>query len=623
MTTLPAPAPRRPLRAAAGLGPLAERLAAHGELEVADVHVAARAAALAQETEPDAVLALALAVRALRQGSVQVDLSTIASRIERDLADGDDPPDLAALPLPWPEPQGWAARVAGSALAAAGVLRVEGDAVYLDRYHRLEQQVADDLAARAEAAPPPVDEQRLAATLARVGDAHLSSEQAEAIERAARSWLTILTGGPGTGKTTTIARLLVVLADQVEPTHGRRLRVALAAPTGKAATRLQEAVTEEWAGLADADRERVGAPEALTLHRLLGWRPDSATRFRHHRGNRLGYDVVVVDECSMVDLLMMGRLLEAVRPDTRLILVGDEHQLTSVGAGAVLGDAVEGLATAPRPVVAALTRNFRSTARIQALAAAVQAGDADAVVELLEAAAVEPGTVDTDDARQGGEVQWLPTATPEAVLRPLLQPVAEQIRAAALAGDGDRALALLQGHRLLCAHREGPAGVRHWNARTEAWLTESQGLALGAATGVPWYAGRPVVVTANDYTLEIYNGETGVVVRDAQRPDGRLRVVLDGGTGPRRDLAPSRVEAVDTLHALTIHKSQGSQARVVTVLLPDAESRLLSRELLYTALTRAEEQVRLVGTEAAVRAAVQRPADRATGLSDRIAARWR
>ncbi|CAN5498386.1 exodeoxyribonuclease V subunit alpha [soil metagenome] len=556
-----------------------------GVLEAADVHVASRLGDLAgldPAADEPVLLAVALAVRAVRSGSVCVDLTTIAA---------------LAPDLPWPKADDWSRTVAGSALAAEGVIHVEGDLVYLDRYHRLETQVGADLLARVHAAPPEVDETALAAALARVSDQHLSAEQREAVVRAVRQSTTVLTGGPGTGKTTTVARMLVLLADQAHA-RGVRLSIALAAPTGKAATRLQEAVLVELAGLDERDPERVGRPEAMTLHRLLGWRFDNQTRFRHDRSNRLKYDVVVVDETSMVELTMMGRLLEAVRPQSRLVLVGDPRQLTSVGAGAVLSDIVAGFDSPADPAspVVSLTTNFRSTRDILELSEALRAGDADAVLERLRAPSDEVAFVETDDAGP---------ALREETLRSALA-----VRAAAEAGDPAGAVAALDRHRLLCAHREGPYGVRHWNRQVERWVTEETGQPVYGE----WYVGRPLLVTANDHTLEIYNGETGAAVR---LPDGRLRAWISGSER-LRDFAPGRLDAVETMHAMTIHKSQGSQAERITVLLPEAASRLLTRELFYTAVTRAQRQVTVVGTEAAVRSAVTTPAQRATGLVERL-----
>lgn len=398
----------------------------------------------------------------------------------------------------------------------------------------------------------------------------------------------MLTGGPGTGKTTTVARLLALLAEQAALAGRPALRIALAAPTGKAAARLQQAVQLEVDRLDLIDRRRLAGLQATTLHRLLGARPDTSSRFRHHRANRLPHDVIVVDETSMVSLTMMARLLEAVRPQTRLILVGDPDQLASVEAGAVLADLVDGLGERG---VAALRTSHRFGESIGALASAIRVGDADRALEVLAAG--------------GDHIDWV-TSDATDRLREVLVPHALAMRQAAILGDGRAALATLDEHRLLCAHRRGPYGVAQWNRQVERWLTEETGEPLWAT----WYAGRPILVTANDYGLKLYNGDTGVTVAT---PDG-LRAVV-GGTG---SFAPGRLTEVETMHAMTIHKSQGSQADEVTVLLPEVESRLLTRELFYTAVTRAKTRIRVVGAEPEVRAAITRQAVRATGLRKRL-----
>ena len=400
----------------------------------------------------------------------------------------------------------------------------------------------------------------------------------------------MLTGGPGTGKTTTVAALLALCAEQAELEGRPALRIALAAPTGKAAARLQQAVEEEVAKLPPADRARLAGVRAVTLHRLLGARPDTSSRFRHHRDNRLPHDVVVVDETSMVSLTMMARLLEAVRPGSRLILVGDPFQLASVEAGAVLADLVDAVQEKTQVGVAALLTSHRYGESIGRLAEAVRRGDADTAVALLEAGGDHVELVDVDD--------------PAPRVRALVAPHAADILRAAEAGDADRALELLDQKRLLCAHREGPYGVRHWNAQVERWLGEETGEPIWSA----WYAGRPLLVTANDYGLGIYNGDTGVAVRPPASSAGRaLRAAVAGSSG-RLDLATSRLAQVETMHAMTIHKSQGSQAEEVVVILPPPESRLLTRELFYTAITRARERVVVVGSPDDVRAAIDRRA---------------
>ncbi|WP_353373346.1 exodeoxyribonuclease V subunit alpha [Mycobacterium sp.] len=537
-----------------------------GVIETADVLVAQRLTTLAADTDERVALAVALAVRALRGGSVCVDLRSAEEQIG--LA------DLAA------------AVQASPLLGEPPILRLNGDLLYLDRYWLEEQQVCDDVLAMM--ATKPAGTVPNTARLFPTG----YEEQRAAAEVALSQGLTVLTGGPGTGKTTTVARLLALLVEQATMAGNARLRIALAAPTGKAAARLQEAVQLEVARLDPSEREALIGLHATTLHRLLGSRPDTSARFRHHRGNRLPHDVIVVDEASMVSLTMMARLLEAVRPHTRLLLVGDPDQLASVEAGAVLADLVDGLGEAK---VAALKTSHRFGESIGELATAIRMGDADRVVEVL---------------RAGGEhLAWIEAADPREQLRSVLVPQAFALRTAAILGDTVAALATLDEHRLLCAHRRGLFGVQHWNRQVERWLTEETGEPIWSS----WYAGRPVLVTANDYGLGLYNGDTGVTVVDGEA----LRAVI-GGAGETLTFATSRLADVETMHAMTIHKSQGSQADEVTVLMPPEDSRLLTRELFYTAVTRAKKRVRVVGSEAAVRSAIERRAIRASGLAQRL-----
>ncbi|MEO6511755.1 MAG: exodeoxyribonuclease V subunit alpha [Nocardioides sp.] len=556
-------------------------------LTSSDLHVARRVGALGGEDDEGVLLAVALAVRAARRGSVCLSLDQV--RVD-------------APELPWPDLPTWLDAVRSSPLLEAGVLRLDLGLLYLDRYHRLERQVRDDLVARADQSPPEVDEDRLTAALELVRGEHASAEQLDAAAAAVRRWTTIVTGGPGTGKTTTVARVLALAADQAAA-RGERISVALAAPTGKAASRLHEAVNEELGrldGVPDAVA-LLGRPQGVTLHRLLGWRPDNSTRFRHDRGNRLKHDLVVVDESSMVELTMMARLLEALRPDSRLVLVGDPQQLTSVGAGAVLGDLVRGYSGRTDSPVFGLTENHRFKAEIEALASALQDRDEDAVLDVLRSSSEQVSFVEASSEEELA-----------AVLRDDLVGAAVEVRRLAEAEDAQGALDALDETRLLCAHREGPYGVRRWNAQVERWLAEEIGEPIGGPIN-GWYVGRPLLVSNNDYALDVYNGEIGVVVRQGVR-----RRVFISGSGQLRDFAPGRLDAVETMHAMTIHKAQGSQAKRVTVLLPEEGSRLLTRELFYTAITRAQEHVRVVGTEASVRAAVSRSAQRASGLAERL-----
>lgn len=555
-----------------------------GVLEAADVHTAQRICELGKEPDESVALAVALAVRALRTGSVCVELATVAA--------GTEAPELG-----WPEAAAWWAAVRASSLVTKQVLRLydipSGGLLYLDRYWREEEQVCADLLALSTPQADPVE----LPALQRLFPAGYQ-EQRAAAEIALTQAVTVLTGGPGTGKTTTVARLLALLAEQAEASGRPGLRIALAAPTGKAAARLTEAVAGEVAGLDAVDQARLAGLQASTLHSLLGFRPGNSARFKHHRGNRLPHDVVVVDETSMVSLTLMARLLEAVRPTARLILVGDPDQLASVEAGAVLADLVDGLAARPGTRVATLATAHRYKKPIGELAAAIRAGDGDTVIELLRSG---------DEHRE-----WLDVQTPTALageLAAIAVPHALRVRQAALLGGAEEALRNLDEHRLLCAHRDGPHGANHWNRQVRRWVSEQTGDPVWS----DWYAGRPLLITANDYGLGVRNGDTGVVVARAEG----LRAVIATASGPA-DFATGRLSDVDSMYAMTIHKSQGSEADVVTVLMPPVESRLLTRELFYTAVTRAKHKVRVIGSEAEIRAALDRRAVRASGLALRL-----
>jgi exodeoxyribonuclease V alpha subunit len=594
-----------------------------GVLVPADVHTAWRVAHLGSETSEDVILAVALAVRAPRVGHVSVDLETV-----RAVAGADAPDEVDVDALPWPSPNGWLELVAASPLVAIGAraedrpLRLIGTSLYLDRYWRDEVAVADDILLRARAEPRAPVPAVLADSLSRLFSGKADQAQVAAVTTAVGRLFSVIAGGPGTGKTTTVARLLAALHEQAAAAGDRPPLVGLAAPTGKAAARLEEAVRGEISRLVAAGAITPGVADGaagagaggMTLHRLLGnWRGTS--RFRHHRGLRLPHDVIVVDEASMISLSLMARLVEAVRPDASLVLVGDPEQLVSVEAGAVLADVVgpAGGVTAPdgyavgSPMagsIAVLRTNHRFAGALADLAAAVQSGNEDTVLDILRTG---PDTV-----------AWLDSepAASASALRDQITEWTARLIDTARQGDGAGALSELGRHRLLCAHRRGADGVSEWNSLIEGWLAEDRPELAGEGT---WYAGRPVMVTANDYSLRLFNGDTGVTV--AGREDSaRVTVVFDDGVGTPRPVSPSRLAEVQTVYAMTVHKSQGSEFERVTLLLPPPASRLLTRELLYTAITRAKRGLLIVGTEEAIRVAVGRRIARASGLTERL---WR
>ena len=587
-----------------------------GVLSAADVHVATRLAALGGESDEAVVLAAALAVRGPRLGHVYVDLATAH---ETATVEGEEPESPTCPRCRGRTPATGSRASPRARSSPGGALRLEGTALYLDRYWREEAQIAADLSAFGEAWPSTPG--RCA-----TGSRGCSATATRAQRLAAASAVAAAAGGGGgrAGHGQDDDRR----ADRRAADRAGAPRVTAARgarrPTGKAADRLGKAVHDEAARIDvdDATREQLLALEASTLHRLLGWRPGSHSRFHHHRGNRLPHDVVIVDETSMVSLSLMARLAEAVRPEARLILVGDPGQLASIEAGAVLGDIVGPAADrlvmrpAARDALAAATgveveaapsrtaigdgivvldRVHRFGGGIAAVAGAVRAGDADGLIGGL---------------REGLEgVTWLEArrrrrsrrADPGPRGRGRDRPQRDRGRP-----RGRRSERARRPRRLPRALRSPPGPVRRRHVDGA-----HRGLGSTGAGDGPWYPGRPLLVTENDYGLRLFNGDTGVVVAKGDR-------VTAAFDAPRRGQPLAGLGAVETVYAMTIHKAQGSQFGTAAVLLPDPGSRLLTRELLYTAVTRASEKLILAGTEESIRAAVARPIARASGLRERL-----
>ena len=598
---------------------LLERLEAfreRGVLSDLDVQFARFIARTARDDSPELVLAAALVSRQVDRGHVCADLAELAGRVVLP-ADDDDPE--TAPPIIAPSLARWRAALEASAAVGEGrPLVIDGAGrLYLDRYWRHERALAAALVERARVEMP-VDEGRLRADLARLfpdGSERPSWQQVAAATAVLRG-LCVVSGGPGTGKTSTVVRVLALLAGQSE----RALRIGLVAPTGKAAARLQESIRAARATLPVEDAVRARIPDdTSTIHRLLGARRDS-TALRHGRDRPLALDVLVVDEASMIDLALMARLMAALPASARLVLLGDRDQLASVEAGAVLGDVcgpapgfspafrarierIVGTRLPPAPatsspladsvVLLVKSHRFDERSGIGRLAAAVNRGAA------VEAAAVlaDPASPDAASA-DGGEHDLVPAALAGYAAHH------ERVRAGAppeAVFEGFRAF------RVLCAHRRGPRGADGVNARVAATL----------GGGEEWYAGRPVLVTQNDYALRLFNGDVGIALPDPGM-GGRLSVVFEGDAGRVRRISPFRLPPHETTYATTIHKSQGSEFARVLIVLPPDDSRLLTRELLYTGITRAREAVTVWGDEDVLGAAIERRLVRSSGLRDAL-----
>lgn len=522
-------------------------------------------------------------------------------------------------------------------------LVLDAGRLYLRRYWDCEQAVArhlQRLVAVRYAVPA-----NLRAWLDAVFDTPGAEDvawQRVAAALAVRGGLTVITGGPGTGKTTTVVGLLGLLQG-IAGDDGTSLRIRLAAPTGKAAGRLTESIGQRVAALPVADALRAAIPtEVTTLHRLLGRRPGSR-HFRHDHRNPVHADVVVVDEASMIDLEMMACLLDALAPQTRLILLGDKDQLASVEAGAVMGDLCRGAeaggydaatvawlqdaagedvipwrgnggALAQQTVMLRTSHRFGADSGIGALAAAVNAGDQDAV-----AAAWQADSTDLERIELTGLGDRRLERLAVAGYRPCLEALASSEPEEPPETSAHRALEAFGAFQLLCALREGPAGVDAINSRV-AQALHREGL-IPRADG--WYPGRPVMVTRNDYQLGLMNGDVGITVSVAPE-DGRrgLRVAFPLAGGAIRLVLPSRLSDVVTAYAMTVHKAQGSEFAHTALLLPETDSPVLTRELLYTAVTRASERFSLLqpANVNVLNEAVGRRTRRASGLAEALAA---
>jgi exodeoxyribonuclease V alpha subunit len=471
-----------------------------------------------------------------------------------------------------------------------------GARLYLRRAWAAEQHIRQHIAQRlALPCEVPTDLQQRLDTLFPKTNAdthHAPDMQRLACEVAAQNRITLITGGPGTGKTTTVVKLLALLVG----TSTRELHIHLAAPTGKAAARLTESIRKALAEMPADVRARIPT-QAQTLHRLL------QTNSRAPRVHQLATDVVVVDEASMVDLEMMARLLQTVPVTARLILLGDKDQLASVEAGAVMSQLCTGTLLQHQTVTLTHSHRFDAQSGIGQWAKAVNHDSTDNTPTLKALWQAAPNWLDNlplqqridGEASEPDVTRLQLTTAADAQLAVglrhgwrtwlgLLAPHRDRATAHAMPCSDTQALALLTAFTefcVLCAVREGPLGVTQLNTHVE------QALGLGQST---WYAGRPVMVTLNDYALELMNGDIGLCLPGS---DGVLRVAFPNTDGGVRWVMPSRLDSVETVFAMTVHKSQGSEFTHVLLVVPALESPVLTRELVYTGLTRARQRLTL------------------------------
>ena len=513
-------------------------------------------------------------------------------------------------------------------------LILDGTRLYLCRYWDYEKKLADTLKNFAGSTYKPFDESHLKESIERIFPRGENDNETDVNWRKVaafasfRTGLCVISGGPGTGKTYIIARILALL---IEQNRERQLNIAMTAPTGKATTRLQEAIKKTKAGLnCDQSVKNAIPDEASTIHRLLGSIPNSPS-FRFNAENPLPYDVVIIDEASMVDLALFSKLTQAIKPQSRLILLGDKDQLASVEAGSVLGDICDtgnihlfspsftedyrratgeeiGDGTSGAPVAAIndciiqLMKSYRfgKTSGIHAVSLAVNAGNGQQAIDLIRNS-------------NFSDIHWKSLPRPDELTRHLKDWITEIYTAYMKTSDPLEALHLFNRSRILCVLREGPYGVHNLNVVVEHILQKS-GLTNRSGR---WYHGRPIMITRNDYNLRLFNGDIGITMTDHKR-GGEPSVFFTGLDGSARSFPPLRLPEHETVYAMTVHKSQGSEFEEVLLVMSDRDTSVLTRELIYTAITRAKERILIWGKEDISLTAIKRRIRRSSGLRDAL-----
>lgn len=592
-----------------------------------DIHLADFLTGKASEKDTGLYMLILLLSSRLAQGDVCLDAGEVSGRPLSDFFEGSDLPSSVKLPekkkiLSILKRSG----IAGGEDELLPLIVDDQDRIYFQKYHFFEKTLAESVKGMAVHLPEKPVTPGVSEMFARLFPLNKDETDWQGVAAwcALNSPFSVISGGPGTGKTSTVIRILALLVELMGPD----ISIALAAPTGKAAARLRESVTVSMETLPVSEEIKARIPrETHTIHRLLG-SVSGSPEFRHGRGNPLRYDVIVVDECSMADLALMYRFFEAVKSGARVILLGDRDQLSSVEGGAVFGDICDRgrahgytpefirngsallgdsfsrdamVESVPSPLSGSMTilrksYRFSGESGMGIFADMIRNGDPAGAVKLLS----ESGK---------GDIILTGECTPASI--------ESSFRKAAAEGFSrnrtplhESVLEFIRGFAILTAARRGPAGAAALNLMAERVL-EELGIIVPSSE---FYEGRPVMVARNDYTLSLFNGDIGVTCA----MDDGLRVMFEKPDGGRVYIHPSRMPEHETAFAMTIHKSQGSEFGEVLVVLPPARSPLMTRELLYTAVTRGKKRVVIASDEDTVAAMISNPMKRMTGLRERL-----
>jgi len=609
-----------------------KRLQQEEVLSAIDVHLARFFSGLSNTSDQDILLAIALASHAIAQGDVCLDLGAVAGR--RILEKGDD----KDVDIQCPELSVWQQKLESSPIVGSPgtyqpLILDQKNRLYLYRYWEYEHLLAQSIRERIDddLAPgmPSVLIEKLNQLFAQSIDSHIHQQKLAVLMPALRRF-SVISGGPGTGKTTLVAKILALLIDLYLP---KELNIYLVAPTGKAAAALRESIQKAKETLNCSQKIKALIPEeTYTVHRLLG-SISGSPYFRYNESNPLPADVIVVDEASMMDLPLMSKLIQAIPSHARLILIGDKDQLASVESGMVLGDICNQdqflkyskdfiskinvlgeeklLDQAPgqeKPiglrdhiVLLEKSHRFPNDQGIGGLSRVVNQGQKDTAMDLLK---------DPVDS----QVNWIEISSSPVFFQHLSKHILSGYTSYLRSNDPGKALSLFNCFQLICAVRKGPFGVEAINRFVEQVL-HREGLIQSESN---WYKGKPILITRNHYGIQLFNGDMGILMTDPTSDQDELMAFFSDPSGVPRCISPHKLPEHETAFAITVHKSQGSEFEEVHLILPDKDTPLLTRELLYTGITRAKKKVWIWANESVLRTTISRKIERSSGLRDAL-----